>query len=258
MKKLNALIAAALFVLGSVVPGRAEDERVKTMMQEALKLYSEKQYIQALDMFKQVKRVDPSNSLADEYIAKTEKSISEWDDEQKTAPKETSPTWDTLLDARKSKKPLTDVANAKDIIAARRSLVERMKNRSTNTDNIVQIQDNSRGLNIILFHDQLFVPGLQILRDEALPILENVATLIRQKGDKGVTIQSMARTDSTDPFLLYPDFPVPAPDPSSLRKKGDNTNNTPFVFQDIEATRSFILFTYLAQRSMGKLPSSIK
>jgi hypothetical protein len=89
------------------------------------------------------------------------------------------------------------------------------------------------------------------LRDEALPILENVAALIRQKGDKGVTIQSLARTDSQDPYMLYPDFPVPAPDPTSRLRKDKDTPS--FVFQDIEATRSFILFTYLAQRSMGKL-----
>jgi flagellar motor protein MotB len=248
MKKLILIAILCFFAHGAVMV-RAADDNVKNLMAEGLQLYSEKQYIRALDLFKQVKQQDPSNALADEYIAKTEKAITEWENNP-APPKEATPTWDSLLESR-GRKPVADVANAKDIIAARRSLVERMKNRSTRTDNIVQIQDNSRGLSIILFHDQLFVPGLQILRDEALPILENVAALIRQKGDKGVTIQSLARTDSQDPYMLYPDFPVPAPDPTSRLRKDKDTPS--FVFQDIEATRSFILFTYLAQRSMGKL-----
>lgn len=228
------------------------NDQVKTFMQEGLKLYSEKQYIRAIDMFKQVKSIDPGNALADEYIAKSEKAISEWESNPQSKSGEPAPTWDMLLESKKNKKPVADVTNAKDIIAARRSLVDRMKNRSMRTDNIVSIQDTKGGLSIILFHDQLFVPGLQTLRDEALPILENVAALIRQKSDKVVTIRSQARTDSQDPFLLYPDFPVPAPDPTRLRKD----SGPGFVFQDIEATRSFILFTYLAQRSMGKVTAT--
>ncbi len=253
MKKILLILAVCLFSSAAFL--RAEDDNVKNLMGEGLQLYSEKQYIRALDLFKQVKRIDPSNALADEYIAKTEKAITDWENNPET-PKEKSPTWDTLLDARQNRRPVADVANAKDIIAARRSLVERMKNRSTRTDNIVQIQDNNRGLSIILFHDQLFVPGLQTLRDEALPILENVAALIRQKGDKGVTIQSLARNDSQDPYMLYPDFPVPAPDPTSRMRKDKEKDTPSFVFQDIEATRSFILFTYLAQRSMGKVAAT--
>src|SRR4029077_16056755 len=96
---------------------------------------------------------------------------------------------------------------ASDLIAARRSLVERMRNRSSNTDNIVKIQETKRGINVTLFHDQLFLPGLQTLRDEALPILENVSQLIRSKGDREVTIVSLAHGDSTDPFMLYPEVP---------------------------------------------------
>jgi hypothetical protein len=250
MKKLIAVFIICLFSQMALV--RADDN-VKTIMSEGLQLYSEKQYIRALDLFKQVKNLDPNNALADEYINKCNKGIEEMaNNPPEPSGQEPSPTWDMLLESKKAKKPVTDVTNAKDIIAARRSLVERMKNRSTRTDNIVQIQDNKNGLNIVLFHDQLFVPGLVTLRDEALPILENVAALIHQKGDKGVTIQSMARTDSQDPYMLFPDFPVPAPDPTRLRKES-NENLPNFVFQDIEATRSFILFTYLAQRSMGKI-----
>jgi tetratricopeptide (TPR) repeat protein len=250
MKK--AIWIALICMVARFSPVMAADDNTKNLMQEGLQLYSEKQYIRALDLFKQVKRLDPSNALADEYIAKTEKAVTEFENNPEP-PKEASPTWDSLMENNK-RRPVADVANAKDIIAARRSLVERMKNRSTRTDNIVQIQDTKSGLSIVLFHDQLFVPGLQILRDEALPILENVAALIRQKGDKGVTLQSLARNDSQDPYMLYPDFPVPAPDPTSRMRKEKDTPS--FVFQDIEATRSFILFTYLAQRSMGKLTTT--
>jgi hypothetical protein len=139
-------------------------------------------------------------------------------------------------------------ANANDLIAARKSLVERMRNRSTNTDNIVQIQETKRGLDVVLFHDQLFVPGLQTLRDEALPILENVAQLIRSKGDRQITVASVAHTNSTDPFLLYPEMPN---DPSDRNLPNMKSTGSSLLFQDIEAIRSMVLFTYLAQRSMG-------
>src|SRR5205085_12361035 len=118
-----------------------------------------------------------------------EQRILEWETQGGERPRGQDATWDNLL----KKKGGADYAtNATDIIAARRSLVERMRNRSTNTDNIVQIQDTKRGLEVVLFHDQLFLPGLQTLRDESLPILENVAQLIRQKGDREVTITSQA------------------------------------------------------------------
>lgn len=252
---LRLLLAGApllIALVGSPLLSRAEDDpRVKVLMQEGLRLYSEKQYIRALDLFKQVDRIQPNNDIVKDYITNSEKRIQEWDQNGgDKGQKETGASWDSLLDAKKTN--AGDMAtNAKDIIAARKSLVDRMKNRTTNTDNIVKINDDKKGLEIILFHDQLFVPGLQILRDEALPILENVAMLIRDKGDRPVTIRSLARSNSTDPFLLFPDYPVPAPDPSLPRAKSDESASA-FLFQDIEATRSFILFTYLAQRSMGR------
>ncbi len=249
------LVWMPFLILLAGMPPRAraeEDPRVKVLMQEGLRLYGDKQYIRALDLFKQVERIQPDNEIVKDYIGNAEKRIQEWDQQggEKTQ-KESGASWDSLLDAKKGSSVGESATNAKDIIAARKSLVDRMKNRTTNTDNIVKINDTKKGLEIILFHDQLFVPGLQILRDEALPILENVAGLIRDKGDRPVTIRSMARSNSTDPFLMFPDYPVPAPDPSLPRSKSDGGSSA-FLFQDIEATRSFMLFTYLAQRSMGR------
>lgn len=238
-----------LTLLAVSISLRAQDPHVKAMSEEALRLYTEQQYIQALDMFKQIQRIDPSNVLAAEYIPKTETSIQEWEKAGGDVRRDASPTWDSLLGKRQPRGVPIDAANAKDIIAARKSLVDRMKNRTTNTSNIVQIQDNRGNLQVTLFHDQLFLPGLQILRDEALPILDNVATLMKQKADREVTIRSLARTDSNDPFLLFPDYPLPASEPGFSKKGG---NDSRFIFQDIEATRSFILFTYLADRSMTR------
>lgn len=246
---IGCLLLATVFA-GAMSPARAEEDlRVKTLMQEALRLYSEKQYVRALDLFRQVERLDPGNTLASDYIADSEKRIQEWEAQPDSpATSKTSPTWDSLLE-NKAPRPATDTLNnARDIIAARRSLVERMRNRSTNTDNIVQIQDSKRGIDITLFHDQLFLPGLQTLRDEALPILENVAQLIKSKGDRDITIRSVARSDSQDPFLLYPEIPATTADPMLPQTGREGTS---FLFQDIEATRAFILFTYLAQRSMS-------
>jgi hypothetical protein len=142
------------------------------------------------------------------------------------------------------------VNNAKDIIAARKSLVDRMKNRSSNTDNIVQIEQGSRGVDVTLFHDQLFVPGLTTLRDEALPVLQNVSDLIRNGGDKEIMIRCATHGgESEDATMLYPEFSLPARDPS----KTDAAS----AFQDLESTRSLILFTYLAQKSMGQAPGAI-
>lgn len=240
------LLLAGAAGFGSPIRAAEVDPRVKVLLEEALRLYSENQYVRALDLFKQVQRIDPANETAKEYIPNVERKMAEW--EQGGAGGKQDPTWDSLL-SNKKRKSADTLSNAKDIIAARRSLVERMRNRSVNTENIVQIQDTKKGLEIVLFHDQLFLPGLQTLRDEALVVLENVAQLIRQKGDRDVTIQSLAHSNSKDPFLLYPDAsPVPAKDRNLPQMKSDGTS---FLFQDIEATRSFILFTYLAQRSMG-------
>src|SRR5258708_7307922 len=242
------LMLAALTPLAHVY---ADDSRVKVLLEEALRVYGERQYVRALDLFKQVQRIDHENKIAQEYIVNSEQRIMEWEKQEGGGAKtntQPEPTWDSLL---KNKKNAPDTAsNAADIIAARKSLVERMRSRSNNTDNIVQIHDDKRhGLDITLFHDQLFVPGLQTLRDEALPILENVAQLLRDKGDRQVTIRSVAHENSSDPFLLYPDAEDASKDPSLPQMKAGSS----MLFQDIESTRAFILFTYLAQRSMRQL-----
>jgi hypothetical protein len=228
---------------------RASDAnpQVRALLEEGLRLYGEKQYVRALDLFKQVQQVDPTNATAVEYIKSSQQRIQEWDADGGDKSK-SDPTWDSLLKGKKASNG-EGAANANDLIAARKSLVERMRNRSTNTDNIVQIQDSKRSLDIVLFHDQLFAPGLQTLRDEALPILENVAQLIREKGDKPITIKSVAHENSSDPYLLYPAADSTSSDPTLPNMKGGGTS---ILFQDIEAIRSMILFTYLAQRSMIK------
>lgn len=253
--KINKILLVLFLFIGGLSfsrPARAEDDpRVKVIMQEGLRLYSEKQYIKALDLFKQVLRIDPANNLATQYVKSSEDKIREWESGTgESLPADSKVTWDNLLGS-KNIKGAGDVTNAKDIIAARKSLVDRMRNRSVNTENIVKIQVTNKGMDVILYHDQLFLPGLLILRDEALPVLEKVGQLMREKKERDVTILSMAQQDSSDPFLLYPDYPVPAPNPSSRdsKEKGE-----PFLFQDIEATRSFILFTYLAQESMAPAP----
>lgn len=255
MKKLIVIrLILSLFVAGLVSPALANpnDPRLKPLLEEALHLYSERQYVRSLDLFKQVQRIDPENKTAIEYVKSCEQRILEWETQGGERPKSQDATWDTLLKRRGT----TDFANnASDIIAARRSLVERMRNRSQNTDNIVQIKDGKRGLEITLFHDQLFLPGLQTLRDEALPILENVAKLIRDKGDREVSISSQAHGDSKDPYLLFPEAPSITSDPTLPQTKGMGSS---MLFQDIEATRSLILFTHLAQRSMGRAPGAIE
>lgn len=248
MKKrsLLALLVFAAALFAAPMRSFANDPRLKPLLEEALHLYSERQYVRALDLFKQVQRIEPTNKTAEEYIKSCEQRILEWETQGGERPRGDDATWDNLL----KRKGGTDFAtNASDIIAARRSLVERMRNRSSNTDNIVQVQDTKRGLEVVLFHDQLFLPGLQTLRDESLPILENVAQMIRQKGDREVTITSLAHSDSNDPFLLFPEAEQATGDPTLPQMKGSGSS---MLFQDIEATRSLILFTYLAQRSMGR------
>lgn len=248
----RALLSFIFIFLAGARVWAADDARTKPMLEEALRAYSDRQYVRSLDLFKQVQRIDPENATAKEYIPNCESRILEWNkqdggDKSKTA----DPTWDSLL---KNKKGGDSQNNANEIVAARRSLVERMKKRSTNTDNIVQIQETRKGVDIILYHDQLFLPGLQTLRDEALPVLENVAQVLRDKGDRTITIQSVAHEDSNDPFLLFPDVAQNGTDPSLPQMKGV----TSMLFQDIESTRAFILFTYLAQRSMKPTTSIAK
>lgn len=249
MKTLRPLVLLVLLSSLILPPSLAhadDDTRAKPLLEEALHLYSERQYVRALDLFKQVQRIQPDNKTAEEYVKSCEQRILEWETKGGEGAQGKDATWDDLL----KKKSGSDYAsNANDIIAARRSLVERMRNRSTNTDNIVQIQDTKRGLEVVLYHDQLFLPGLLTLRDEALPILENVAQLIRTKGDREVTLTSVAHSDSNDPFLYFPEAEQATADPSLPAAKG---NGSAAMFQDIEAQRSLILFTYLAQRSMGR------
>lgn len=243
MKKLILFIFLA--GLAPLIQANESDPRVKVLLEEALRLYSERQYVRSLDLFKQVQRIDPSNKTAAEYIQNSEERISEWEEKGGDGRKK-EPTWESLLKERK--KGGDKGPNANDIIAARRSLVERMRNRSTNTDNIVQIQDSKGRLQVTLFHDQLFLPGLQTLRDEALPILENVAQLIREKGDRDVSVTSKAHNDSNDPYLLFPEVNPRLEDATLPQMK--QAGGSSVMYKDIEATRSIILFTYLAQRSM--------
>lgn len=252
-RRIKILIAASFLcwgAVGSSVCAENADPRVKVLLEEALRLYSERQYVRALDLFKQVQQIEPANATADEYVKSSEQRITEWESEGDKSDSKKKSNWDSLL-GNKKKGVAENAPNASDIIAARKSLVERMRNRSTNTDNIVQIQDTKKGLEVLLYHDQLFLPGLQTLRDESLPILENVAMLIRQKGDRQVTIQSLAHVNSTDPYLLFPELPANGSNDPSLPNMKSGSS---MLFQDIEATRSLILFTYLAQRSMGTPP----
>lgn len=253
MKKTKTILLLLLAVLACaprVWAEGASDPRVKVLLEEALHLYSERQYVRSLDLFNQVQRIDPDNKTAKEYIKSSEERISEWENQGDSGtPKRNTANWDTILDNKPKRASNEPQANANDLIAARRSLVERMRNRALKTENIVQINDGKRGIEVVLFHDQLFLPGLQTLRDEALPILDNVSQILRQKGDREVTIVSQAKTDSNDPFLLFPEIPGSEEDPSLPNMKGGS--GTSMLFQDIEATRSMILFTYLAQRSMG-------
>lgn len=246
---LKIVLASLLLNSGvGFVFANSTDPRVKVLLEEGLRLYSERQYVRALDLFKQVQRIEPDNATASEYVKSSEQRINEWESDGGKSDAKKDSNWDSLL--KKKKGTGDSAANASDIIAARKSLVERMRNRSTNTDNIVQIQDTKRGMEILLFHDQLFLPGLQTLRDESLPILENVAVLIRQKGDRQITVQSLAHTNSTDPFLLYPEIADGGSSNASLPNM--KSGSSP-MFQDIEAIRSMILFTHLARRSMGKV-----
>src|SRR5262245_61419969 len=123
-----------LFTLSLLLPAAAvraaDDPRVKPLLEEALHLYSERQYVRALDLFKQVQRIEPGNKTADEYTKSCEQRILEWETQGGEKPKAQDATWDNLL----KRKGNTEFANnANDIIAARRSLVERMRNRATNT-----------------------------------------------------------------------------------------------------------------------------
>ncbi len=251
MKKLTLVLAlAGIFIIGGM--GFAEDARVKGLLQEGLKLYGDHQYVRALDLFKQVQALEPTNSTAEEYIKNTKQRILEWElqGNEKDAGKQPA-NWDNLNPS------VADTAtNSKDIIAARKSLVDRMKNRSSNTDNIVQIDQTGRGLDITLFHDQLFVPGLQTLRDEALLILQNVSDMVRTGGDRDVLIRSATHSEPTeeDPYVLYPEFALPAVDSESAAKKSELAMSP---FQDLETSRALILFTYIAQRSMGQAETAV-
>src|ERR1044071_341746 len=133
MKKKRILIAVVGLLLSGFLTGwAAEDPRVKNLLQEALKLYGDHQYVRALDLFKQAQSLDPTNSTAEEYIKNTKQRILEWElqGNEKDSSKEPV-NWENLAP---SGAPET-ATNSKDIIAARKSLVERMKNRSSNTDN---------------------------------------------------------------------------------------------------------------------------
>lgn len=250
-KVLYLFFGIVLLLLGGAGLGwTSGDPRVKTLLQEALRLYSERQYVRALDLFKQVRSIDPGNQTASEYIKSSEKRILEWESQsgEKKDASHPKATWDSLLHPESNRVGVESLTNAKDIIAARRSLVARMQKRSVNTDNIVKIEDSKRGLDVTLFHDQLFLPGLKTLRDEALPILSNVADLIRTSGEREVTVRSVAHSDSNDPYLLYPERNAASSDQTLPQlASGDSS----FLFENIEATRAFVLFTYLAQKSMG-------
>jgi flagellar motor protein MotB len=263
MKKLSALwLAIAIMACSPLSLLRADgssDPRVKVLLEEALHLYSERQYVRALDLFNQVQRIDPDNKTAKEYIKSSEERISEWENQGDTAaPKKDSTNWDSLLNERSKKSPAEPQANANDLIAARRSLVERMRNRSVRADDIVKISDGKRGVEVVLFHDQLFLPGLQTLRDEALPILDNVAQLLRQRGDREVTITSQAKTDSNDlsryrSHAVSHSLHVSCPTQHgrvSFRHKRITERRSFFCYEYPDDARDYFLFQLGGQRNL--------
>ena len=105
MKKLLILpLVLSLFVAGLTRPAFADanDPRLKPLLEEALHLYSERQYVRALDLFKQVQRIDPANKTAEEYVKSSEQRILEWETQGGERPKSQEATWDTLLKSAKA------------------------------------------------------------------------------------------------------------------------------------------------------------
>ena len=127
MKKLILLFLFIGSPLAMVLS--QDDPRVKSFLQEALRLYSERQYVRALDLFKQVQKIDPTNPTAAEYIRSSEQRILEWEGQggDYNASNKPATTWDSLINQKSGAAGVEGLTNAKDIIAARRSLVQRMK-----------------------------------------------------------------------------------------------------------------------------------
>jgi tetratricopeptide (TPR) repeat protein len=246
--KLSNFVMALFFLAGTAFV-YANEGQVKQLLKDGLELYNQKQYVRALDIFKQAQTLDPNNALAAEYIKSTKQRILEWEHQSGDADPSKGASWDSLLNPRGGLTDRDTALNARDIVAARKSLVERMKNRSSNMDNIVQISETSKNVDILLFHDQLFFPGLTALRDEAFPVLMSVAQALRRNADRAVTVRSVTHENSTDPTLLFPEFSVPAADP----RRGGSQISPQEIFQDLESTRAYILFTYLAQKATEKV-----
>src|SRR5262245_14602519 len=97
------LVGVTLGGFSAVVRADSADPRTKVLLEEALRLYSERQYVRALDLFKQVERIDPENKTAAEYIKSSEARILEWENQGGQARKSGQPeaTWDTLLNTKK-------------------------------------------------------------------------------------------------------------------------------------------------------------
>ncbi|MBV9080156.1 MAG: hypothetical protein JO102_03440, partial [Elusimicrobia bacterium] len=81
MKRARLFIAALM--LASLLPAprtwAANEAQTKPLLEEALHLYSQRQYVRALDLFKQVQRIDPQNKTAEEYVKSCEQRILEWE-----------------------------------------------------------------------------------------------------------------------------------------------------------------------------------
>jgi hypothetical protein len=74
--------------------------------------------------------------------------------------------------------------------------------------------------------------------------------MIRTGGDRNVLIRSASHSEPTeeDPYVLYPEFALPAVDSESAAKKSDLAMSS---FQDLETSRALILFTYINRGLAG-------
>jgi tetratricopeptide (TPR) repeat protein len=209
---------ALFFLLAAAAPvPRSWAADTNRLLQNALKLYEKGDYERAMKEFGKVVEQDPTNAMAREYRMLCSKKIVEKklgkEDAQLVEKEVAAELRAQELAAAQPRQPktdpfafldnepedeLADLANpaespreAKDILQQRESVADQLRRRHLGMENIVQLDESRGQVLVTLFMNRLFLPYSDVLRDDALIVLEHVTTQLRRNPKRKVVLKAV-------------------------------------------------------------------
>lgn len=145
------------------------------------------------------------------------------------------------------------ISASQEVLEERQALVEHFEDRVVPLDQSVEIKESKGKIEITLRHSQLFLPGLDIFRDNALESIQKAVDTVRANPDKRVILRSVSRYRGEKPLAFTSSVPMELSQ-DVYRPEGEKADIQSITSEskDLEAHRSFILFTHILQQAWGK------